>query len=78
MQAPTLLDELDAGYRVLLDKDQLTAALPPPTHRAYLPTPPDEAAYQQWIEEFFSDVPYVAKCLWRGELFPAKWCLDRT
>src|SRR6185436_14382246 len=20
--------------------------------------------------------PYVAKCLWRDELLPAKWCLD--
>jgi aminoglycoside 6-adenylyltransferase len=23
-----------------------------------------------------SDAPYVAKCLWRDELLPAKWCLD--
>jgi aminoglycoside 6-adenylyltransferase len=28
------------------------------------------------VEDFFSDVPYVAKCLWRGDLLPAKWCLD--
>ena len=28
------------------------------------------------INDFFSDPPYVAKCLLRGELFPAKWCLD--
>src|SRR5690606_23911145 len=28
------------------------------------------------IEEFLSDVPYVAKFLWRDELLPAKWCLD--
>jgi aminoglycoside 6-adenylyltransferase len=32
--------------------------------------------YQRTIEEFFSDVPYAAKCLWRGELLPLKWCLD--
>ena len=28
------------------------------------------------IEDFFSDVPYVAKCLRRDELMPAKYCLD--
>ena len=28
------------------------------------------------INDFFSDPPYVAKCLLREELFPAKWCLD--
>jgi aminoglycoside 6-adenylyltransferase len=71
-----LPEELDAGYRVLLDKDSLTEQLPAPTYRAYLPTPPDEATFQRVVEEFFSDVPYVAKCLWRDELLPAKWCLD--
>jgi aminoglycoside 6-adenylyltransferase len=71
-----LPDELDAGYRVLLDKDGLTERLPAPTYRAYLPTPPDEETFQRVVEEFFSDVPYVAKCLWRDELLPAKWCLD--
>ncbi len=68
--------ELDAGYRILLDKDGLTAKLPPPTYRAYLPKPPTEAEYQIWINDFLTDAPYVAKCLWRDELFPAKWCLD--
>jgi aminoglycoside 6-adenylyltransferase len=47
-----------------------------PTYTAYIPTPPTEEMYQQMIEEFFSDAPYVAKCLWRDELLPAKFCLD--
>lgn len=68
--------ELDAGYSVLLDKDGLTAQLPPPTYRAYLPQPPTDTEYQTWINDFLTDTPYVAKCLWRDELFPAKWCLD--
>jgi len=76
VQAPTLPAELDAGYRVLLDKDHLTGELKPPTYTAYIPVPPTNEAYQKAIEEFFSDVPYVAKCLWRDELLPAKWCLD--
>jgi aminoglycoside 6-adenylyltransferase len=74
--SPVLPAELDAGYRVLFDKDGLAAQLPPPTYRAYLPKPPAEAEYQTWINDFLTDAPYVAKCLWRDELFPAKWCLD--
>jgi aminoglycoside 6-adenylyltransferase len=74
--APEPWPELDAGYRVLRDKDGITAGLPAPTYRAYIPVPPSAAAFQQWVEEFFSDAPYVAKCLWRAELLPAKWALD--
>ena len=74
--APVLPAELDAGYRVLLDKDHLTAAMRPPTFTAYVPKSPSLAAYQTLINDFLSDVPYVAKCLWRDELLPAKWCLD--
>jgi aminoglycoside 6-adenylyltransferase len=76
VRAPTLQGELDAGYRVLLDKDHLTQGLPPPTHKAYIPARPTKAAYQLLINDFFSDVPYMAKCLLRGELLPSKWCLD--
>ena len=73
---PALPAELDAGYRVLLDKDQLTTPMLAPTGKAYIPKPPTLEAYLTWINDFFSDAPYVAKCLWRGELLPVKWCLD--
>jgi len=76
IQAPVLLAELDAGYRILMDKDHLTDGMQPPTYRAYIPAPPTNDVYQKTIEDFFSDAPYVAKCLLRGELFPTKWCLD--
>ncbi|HWQ11783.1 MAG TPA: aminoglycoside 6-adenylyltransferase [Roseiflexaceae bacterium] len=76
VESPALPAELDAGYLVLLDKDGLTDALRPPTYRAYIPAPPTDEAFQTFIQEFFSDAPYVAKCLWREELLPAKWCLD--
>jgi aminoglycoside 6-adenylyltransferase len=76
IQSPTLPAELDAGYRVLLDKDGLTKGMQPPTYRAYIPTPPTEQGYQKTIEDFLSDPPYMAKCLLRDELLPAKWCLD--
>ena len=76
VQAPALTTELDAGYRILLDKDNLTAGMKPPTYTGYIPVPPTDEVYQKSIEEFFSDAPYVAKCLLRDELLPAKWCLD--
>jgi aminoglycoside 6-adenylyltransferase len=68
--------ELDAGYLVLLDKDDLTKGLQAPTYTGYVPNRPTEEVYQRTIEDFFSDAPYAAKCLWRGELLPLKWCLD--
>jgi len=68
--------ELDAGYRVLVDKDGLTAELPPPTFRSYIPARPDEATYLRLVTDFLIGVPYVAKDLLRGELLPAKWVLD--
>ena len=76
IQAPALPDELDAGYRVLLDKDHMTDDMLAPTYAAYIPARPSQEAYQTHVNDFFSDAPYVAKCLWRDELLPAKWCLD--
>ncbi len=71
-----LPDDLDMGYKILLDKDRLTARLPSPTYSARIPARPDAAAFAKTVEDFFSDVPYVAKCLCRNDLLPAKWCLD--
>lgn len=76
VQQPKLPDDLDNGYGVLLDKDHLTDGLKPPTYTAYLPVPPTEQEYWAIIEEFFNDSAYVAKHLWRDDLFPAKYCLD--
>ena len=61
---------------MLLDKDHLTDGMYPPTGRAYIPDPPTVEAFHRWINDFLSDAPYVAKCLWRDDLVPAKWCLD--
>lgn len=70
---PTLSDELDVGYRVLLDKDNQTADLAPPTDTAFIPKPPPHEAYQRMIELFFHEATYVAKNLWRDELLPAHY-----
>jgi aminoglycoside 6-adenylyltransferase len=73
---PELQPELDAGYRVLLDKDRLTEGLKPPTYKAYIPTPPTEAVYQAEVETFFLETTYVAKLLWRDDLMAVKYLLD--
>ena len=67
---------LDVGYTVLLDKGQLTAGLKAPTYTVYIPKRPTGEAFYKVVEDFYSDAPYVAKCLLRDELLPAKWCLD--
>ena len=74
--APELLDELDAGYQILLDKDRLTDDLKPPTYQAYIPRPPTETAYIERIETFFLEAIYVAKLLWRDDLIAAKHIMD--
>jgi len=73
---PRLPDELDIGYRVLLDKDGLTSGMAAPTRSAYLSTRPTEAAYLALVEEFWWESTYVAKNLWRDELFPARYSFD--
>jgi len=76
VQEADLPADLDLGYAVLLDKQGLAEGLPAPTYSAYIPAPPGNEVYQQVVTDFFSDVPYVAKCLRRDELLPAKYCLD--
>jgi len=73
--APQLPAEYDAGYRILLDKDGLTAGLPPPTYRGYIPSPPTEALYVDMVEGGLLDATYVAKYLRRGDLMAAQFIL---
>lgn len=70
------VDLLDWGYRVLLDKDSLTARLPVPTRTAHIPPKPTEREYQALVEEFWWESTYVAKNLWREELVFAKYNLE--
>lgn len=75
-EGPRLPDDLDVGYAVLIDKDRLFDGMRPPTYTAYVPSRPDEQTYLTAVSDFFSVAPDVAKCLWRDELLPAKWCLE--
>jgi len=74
---PTLPDELDVGYILLLDKDGLAQGLKPPSCQAHIPEPPDEAYYLEVIELFFHEATYAAKHLWRDDLVAAKFNLDQ-
>jgi aminoglycoside 6-adenylyltransferase len=74
--APQLPDDLDVGYSVLMDKDDLTSGLQPPTFKAHIPSPPSREEYKTRIEVFFHEATYVAKHLWRGDLLAAKFNLD--
>src|SRR5262245_25777203 len=71
-----LPDLLDWGYRVLLDKDDLTVGLPAPTRTAHIPLRPTELEYRALVEEFWWETIYVAKNLWRDDLMHAKYNLD--
>ncbi len=68
--------DMDDGYRVLFDPQGLTSGLPAPTYTVFVPSPPTAAEFARTVEDFFSDVPYVVKQLWRDELLPARYCLD--
>jgi aminoglycoside 6-adenylyltransferase len=67
---------IDDGYKILLDKDGLTRGMKAPSFRAFVPKPPTTAQYLQFVEEFFSNAPYVAKHIQRGDFFPLKSMLD--
>jgi aminoglycoside 6-adenylyltransferase len=73
---PKLPEGLDIGYRVLVDKERLTERLKPPTYRAHVPPKPTEEEFRSLVEEFWWETTYVAKNLWRDDLFGAKYSLD--
>lgn len=73
---PQLPAEYDAGYRVLLDKDGLTAGMKAPTYQGYIPLKPTRAEFEESVEVFFVDSIYVAKYLWRDDLVAAKHVLE--
>jgi aminoglycoside 6-adenylyltransferase len=71
-----LPEDLDVGYRVLVDKDGRTSSWAAPTYRAHIPAKPTQGEYEALVHEFWWDTTYVTKSLWRGEMFFAKFMLD--
>ena len=75
-QAQWLPGLLDLGFHVLLDRDGVAARLPAPTFRAEIPERPNAREFADTVEEFFWETSYVAKNLWRDELWPWKYSLE--
>ena len=68
-----LPEDWDVGYKVLVDKDDLTKNLKPPTYQSIMIQKPKEKEFQQLMNDFWWDTTYVAKCLKRGDIFYAKF-----
>lgn len=64
------------GYNILLDKDGITQNLQPPDYTAYNIQKPGKDEFTQVVTDFWWDSTYVAKSLWRDEVFCAKYMLD--
>lgn len=66
-------DELDRGFKVLLDKDGTTYRLKSPTFGRVQHPKPTEDEFINLISEFWFEACYVAKYLKREELWLAKF-----
>jgi len=73
VQKEQLPEDWDVGYKVLVDKDNLTKNLKSPTYQSVMIQKPTEQRFQQLMNDFWWDTTYVAKCLKRGDLFYAKF-----
>nr|WP_315030999.1 AadS family aminoglycoside 6-adenylyltransferase [uncultured Chryseobacterium sp.] len=63
----------DLGYKVLVDKDELTKGMKLPTYQSVMIHQPSEKRFQQLLNDFWWDTTYIAKCLKRGDIFYAKF-----
>jgi aminoglycoside 6-adenylyltransferase len=77
-QAAVLPEDWDVGYKVLVDKDNVTQSLKPPTYQSIMIKKPSEQRFQQLINDFWWDTTYVAKCLKRDEIFYAKFMSENV
>ncbi|WP_416150109.1 aminoglycoside 6-adenylyltransferase [Salipaludibacillus sp. HK11] len=73
---PDIPLEYENGYMVLLDKDNFTKDIKPPSYSAFVTKEPTEEEYRAVVNEFWWDTSYVAKSLWRDELYSAKYMFD--
>lgn len=67
-----LPDAYNAGYGILIDKDELLRDMPLPDYKAYQCRKPDEKEFKRNFDEFWFEVYHVAKYLWRDDLWTAK------
>lgn len=73
-----LPEDWDIGYKVILDKDELTLRLKPATHQVSLIEKPSSAEFEQKLNDFWWDMTYVIKCLAREDIFYAKFMSENN
>ena len=61
-------DAYEDGYKILVDKDNLTAELNEPTYSQHFVKKPSQEEYDVLVHEFWWNATYVPKYLWRDEL----------
>lgn len=66
----------DNGFKVLLDKDGIAKDIKLATYSQFVVKKPTEKEFIELINDFFWDGTYVAKNLWRDELYYAKYMMD--
>ena len=76
ISGPEFVEAYDNGYQVLLDKDGLLTHLPTPSYSQFITPKPSQADYDACQSDFWWDITYVGKSLWRDELVFAKYMLD--
>ncbi|MRG48738.1 aminoglycoside adenylyltransferase [Chitinophaga sp. SYP-B3965] len=67
-----LQEDWDVGYKILLDKDGLTIGMKPFTGKTVTIAKPTEEEFLFIINDAWFCMPYIAKSLWRDQLFYAK------
>lgn len=73
---PKYHSHYDAGYKVLIDKENLMINIKKPNLNNFNIKKPDQEFFQDRINSFFWNSTYVAKYLWRDELYFAKYMFD--
>lgn len=69
-------DDYNIGYRVLVDKDDWTTRLTPPTGLGFVPRQPTAEDYALVVNDFWWETTAAAKYLWRGLLLAARFYMD--
>lgn len=73
-----LPEDWDIGYKILIDKDEITRDLKKPTYQVSIIKKPTEQKFRQLLNDFWWDTVYVAKSLARDELFYAKFSSENN
>lgn len=71
-----LPQHLDNGFKVVVDKDSVAKKLKSPSCSAFLIEKPTSDEFAAVVNDFWWDVTYVAKSLWRNELYYAKYMME--